>query len=61
MLTYFPIKRKLRVIKITISGKTYLLDNNNIVYTDNPENPEVVGKCNKITKDNEITYELINS
>ena len=37
------------------------MDNNNIVYTDNTDKPEVIGKCKKITKDNEITYELIES
>lgn len=50
-----------RVVKIIINGVTYLMDNNNIVYTDDTDKPEVIGKCKKITKDDEITYELIES
>lgn len=52
-------EQTIRVIKITIDGKNYLMDNNNIVYTDNQEKPEVVGKCRKIMKNDEVTYELL--
>jgi len=52
-------EQTIRVIKITIDCKNYLMDNNNIVYTDNQEKPEVIGKCRKIIKNDEVIYELL--
>lgn len=52
-------EQTIRVIKITIDGRQYLMDNNNIVYTNNPEKPEVIGKCRKIMKNDEVAYEMI--
>ena len=47
--------------RIYINDKSYLVDNNNIVYSDDINNPEVIGKCKKNfnSSENKYSYEII--